>query len=69
MRSIPDKLLENPSFATYYAVILADSDQIEEAAKYLELAQRGTLLPQERNLLEKTKTKLAHRGSAPEHIR
>ena len=58
-----------PSFATYYAVILADGGRAEEAAKYLELAQRGSLLPEERDLLAKTKTKLAHRGSAPEHIR
>ena len=64
IHSLPDQFREDPASAIYYSVILADAGEEEEAAKYLELAQHGSLLPEERNLLEKTKKKLAHRGSA-----
>ena len=64
MQSLPDKFRDDPASAIYFGVILADAGKEEEAAKYLELAQAGSFLPEERILLEKTKAKLAHHGSA-----
>ena len=66
MHSLPDKFREDPASAIYYAVILTDGGPPEEAAKYLELAQRGSFLPEERDLLAKTKIKLARRASQVE---
>lgn len=66
MRSIPDKLLENSVSAIFYAVVLADGGHLEDAAKYLEIAQRQSLLPEERDLIAKTRSVLARRATAAE---
>jgi hypothetical protein len=50
----PDQL-EVPSVAAYYGVLLAANDEPEKAAKYLELAEKGQLLPEEKALLAEAK--------------
>ncbi|MHC1765380.1 MAG: hypothetical protein AB9869_13940 [Verrucomicrobiia bacterium] len=44
--------LERPSIAAYYGVLLRASGNAEKARKYLELAAKATLLPEERRLVE-----------------
>ncbi len=55
MRSIGAQLLEDPSYAAYYGVILAANGSGTEAGKYLEIALRGNLLPEERDLVVKAR--------------
>ena len=50
----PDQL-EVPSVALYYGVLLAANDESEKATKYLELAEKGQLLPEEKALLVEAK--------------
>ena len=49
--------LEQPSIALYYGVILGTNSP-REARKYLNLAAKGNLLPEEKALLEDTRKKL-----------
>jgi TPR repeat protein len=47
--------LEKPSISGYYGVILQGSGDREKARKYLDLAAKSTLLPEERKLFEKAR--------------
>lgn len=51
MRTLDEKWLRNPNFAAYFATMLAESETPEEAAKYVEIAQTGKLLPEEMALV------------------
>lgn len=55
--AVKPEALENPSVALYYGVILGKSSPIE-AAKYLDLAAKGDLLPEEKTLLTEARDKL-----------
>jgi tetratricopeptide (TPR) repeat protein len=44
--------LEQPGVALYYGLLLAANDRAAEAQKYLEIARKGTLLREEKALLE-----------------
>lgn len=50
--------LKVPATALCYGMILAASGKDAEARKYLDIADAGNLLPQEKNLLTKTREKL-----------
>jgi tetratricopeptide (TPR) repeat protein len=54
----PDAL-ENPSIALYYGVLLAAGGQTNKAPKFLALAQRASLLPEEKVLLTETTKSLS----------
>ena len=43
--------LESPPVALYYGVLLSSISETNKATKYLAIAQRGTLLPEEQELL------------------
>ncbi len=55
MESLKPGQLENPSIAVYYGVLLAASDERAKAGKYLDLAETGQLLPEEKALLQSAK--------------
>ena len=54
-KTLPAADLETPGIALYYAITLAAVGQIEEAQKYLSLAEQAQLLPEEKQLLEHVK--------------
>jgi predicted Zn-dependent protease len=63
MRAIDQKFLRDPAFAVYFGVLLADGASREEALEYLDLAQDGKLLPEERALIVETKARLQRRST------
>jgi Flp pilus assembly protein TadD len=52
LEALPASQLESPSIAAYYGVLLAAEGQTEKATKYLDLASRGQLLPEEKVMIE-----------------
>ncbi len=61
MRALPENDLETPGNALFYGVLLADSGAREPARKYLELAARARLFPQEQALIAKAREELPPR--------
>jgi len=51
LQSFPETELQNPAVAAYYAVLLAASGQSDKAAPFVAIAEKGQLLPEEKNLL------------------
>src|SRR5207245_10639857 len=49
------KQLEEPSVAGYYGMVLQATGNSQRAKKYLELAGKAPLLPEERKLLERVR--------------
>ena len=70
MRKLDEKFLNNPSYAAYYALLLAVGDTPAEAEKYIEIAQaggvipKGRLLPEEMALVKSAKEQVLRRGAA-----
>jgi tetratricopeptide (TPR) repeat protein len=68
-RSLPPELIQSPSVAAYYAVLLAYTGSADEAGQSLAVAESGKLLPEERELVAKTRAMLkeraAERGAPP----
>ena len=52
LQKLKPQALEDPPVALYYGILLSASGQPAQAKKYLDLGQRGPLLPEERQLLE-----------------
>ena len=53
LSALDPKVLERPSMALCYALVLAGTGANEEARKYFDLASRGDLLPEEKALIPK----------------
>jgi predicted Zn-dependent protease len=51
MSSLTMQQLEDPATAAYYGVLLAANGAPKDAAKFLELAKKGNLLPEEKELV------------------
>jgi len=51
MQALPEAELRRPEIATYYAVLLSAAGEREKAGKYLTVAEKGQLLPEEHRLL------------------
>lgn len=51
LEKLQPEALENPSVALYYGCLLASAGRTNQAARYLELARQGNLLPEEKQLL------------------
>jgi hypothetical protein len=49
--NLPDADLQRPSLAAYYALLLSAAGETDKARKYLALAERAPLLPEEKALL------------------
>jgi len=62
MRGIEEKLLHQPAFAAYFGVLLADGGTDRESAQFLEIAQSGKLLPEERAMIAKARDRLRQRS-------
>lgn len=52
METLPTEALEEPATAAYYAIVLASAGRREEARRYIALAARASLLPEEKAMLE-----------------
>jgi predicted Zn-dependent protease len=52
LQTLPETERQQPSVATYYALLLAASDRHAQAAPYFAAAAQGLLLPEEKRLLE-----------------
>ena len=53
--------LEQPQIAAYYGVMLANSGDFSRAAKFLDLGEKASLLPEEEKLVEKARLTVARR--------
>jgi len=62
MRSLPAKLLETPPYSIFHAVLLANVGEPDEAYKFIELAEKGNLVPEQTELLTKARMSLRRRG-------
>ncbi len=62
MRSLDEKQRTEPSCAAYLAAMLVESETPAEAAKYIEIAQAGKLLPEEMALVKNAHEALVRRG-------
>jgi len=51
MQTLPETELQQPSIATYYAILLAAAGERDKATPYFAAAEKGQLLPEERQLL------------------
>lgn len=58
MNGLSESQLSNPSLAIYYGVLLAAGGENEKAKKYLDLAEAGKLLPEEKALIARTEESL-----------
>ncbi len=58
MQQIPPPELESPSIAGYYGLVLQATGDRAKAAKYFDIAFKGSLLPEERKLMETARQKL-----------
>jgi len=52
LETLPEKELQRPSVAAYYAILLSAAGQQEKARPFVELAEKGQLLPEEKRLLD-----------------
>ena len=55
MEALKPEELEKPSTAAYYGIMLAAAGETEKAQRYLALAEKATLLPEEKALIEKAR--------------
>jgi thioredoxin-like negative regulator of GroEL len=53
--------LERPQIAAYYGIMLACNNDFSRAAKFLDLSEKATLLPEEKDLVEKAQLTVAQR--------
>jgi thioredoxin-like negative regulator of GroEL len=51
LETLTPQELEQPSVAVYYGVLLTASGETNKAKKYLDIAETGNLLPEERQLI------------------
>lgn len=65
MDALNEEVLREPSVAAYYGIFLAATGAHEKAAKYLELAAKAPLLPEEKRLVEKAARQVAARRKSP----
>jgi hypothetical protein len=65
IESLPPNGLRDPHAAVYVALLLAEANQIEEANKYIAIADDEKIYPEEEKLLDEAKTKLATAPATP----
>ncbi len=61
LETLSPEQLRQPQIAVYYGIILAAGGDEARAAEYLDLGEKATLLPQEKELVEKARRSLAQR--------
>ncbi len=52
LEKLKPQILENPAVAVYYGTLLVAAGNTNQAKKYLEIAQKGRLLPEEKALVQ-----------------
>jgi tetratricopeptide (TPR) repeat protein len=57
MQTLPESDLKRPEIATYYAVMLAAAGEREKAQAYVSAAEKASILPEERRLLDEVRSK------------
>ena len=67
METLTPKQLQQPGVAVYYGVILAAAGETNKAAKYLDIANTGNLLPEEKDLAKGCPERRSKR-SLPERV-
>src|SRR5262249_48375351 len=55
MEKIPSERLEQPALAAWYGYLLAEGGQRNRAEKYLQLAAKAKLLPEEKRLIARAR--------------
>jgi Tfp pilus assembly protein PilF len=63
LRGLPEDLGRRPNTAAYYGILLAAADRPSEARIYLDLAERGVLLPEECDLVQAARERLTVGGT------
>ena len=58
LRQLDERDLRNPSNALCYGVVLAAKEMTDQARVYLDIAENGNLLPEEKKLAERARAKL-----------
>jgi cytochrome c-type biogenesis protein CcmH/NrfG len=61
LNGLTDEQLHQPEVAAYYGVFLAAAGDQARALEFLDLAEKATLLPEEKTLVEKARRSLAQR--------
>ncbi len=61
MKALDKAELGKPQVAAYYGAMLAASGPADEAARYLDIAERGRILPEEEALVAQARQQLANR--------
>ena len=51
LEKLKPEALETPSVAVYYGLLLSETGQTNKAGKYLGIAQKSELLPEEKALV------------------
>jgi predicted Zn-dependent protease len=51
LETLPPERLEDPTIAAYYGIMLAASNSADKAHHFLEIGRKGSLLPEERQLV------------------
>lgn len=57
LQSLPASELEKPNIAAYYGVLLAAAGEADKARKYLDIAAKEKLLPEEKAMIEQARKK------------
>jgi hypothetical protein len=58
MRSLGDERLNQPAYAAYFGVMLASAGMRDDARKYLDISDKGMLLPEEHKLVATARERL-----------
>ena len=64
IKKLPPDQLHDPHAAVYVALLLVDANQLEAAKEYIDAADDGRIYPEEKNLLDEARVKLAMASSS-----
>ena len=65
IQQLPPDQLHDPHAAVYVALLLLDANQIDAAKDYIAVADEAKIYPEEKKLLDETRTKLAAASATP----
>jgi Tfp pilus assembly protein PilF len=65
IQKLPPDQLHDPHAAVYVTLLLLDANQIDAAKDYIAVADEAKIYPEEKNLLDETRTNLAAASATP----
>jgi Tfp pilus assembly protein PilF len=65
IQKLPPDQLHDPHAAVYVTLLLLDANQIDAAKDYIAVADEAKIYPEEKNLLDEARTKLAAASATP----